>query len=498
MVMKPPAFSVIILISVFLLFGCGEKPPTIDGIWKCTPETSIKFPNGTLEPVMMIRDDPGQGLTARGCFLWDGFYHDAWMLVSIHYNDSSKQLTIFDGDDDRFVGQLDEKMDSISGFVYSGDPENTVPMDKLDFVRADEHLASRLFYPRQPRHKGSIAPIYSAPPSMEDGLNTASLLDYTKDTAAFNELMDRIIKQDFGRLESLLIMKDGQLIVEEYFYDYDRTELHNIHSCTKSIASLLLGIAMDQNGEIVLGKPISGFLPGYDSLFTDSKGKITLEHLLTMTSGFMVDDIPGRDEHPDPLRNILSLPLVSEPGEAFQYNNDNSTLLGGILYRMAGMHADQIASQFLFEPLSIETVQWKIINGLPQCHSDLQMLPRDMAKIGHLVLNDGKWENEQVVPSTWVQKSTRPQVVESEFYDYGYHWWHRSAKNKPWWERPDSTSKGENDMVVAMGFGGQYIMIIRELNLVVVTTASDFSSGHLARSKIPLVVEEIIPLLSAF
>ncbi len=390
---------------------------SVDGIWKCTPETSLKFPNGgSLEPVIIISGAFEQNLSVRGCFLWEERFHTDWKLVSIHFNDSTNQLNFIDEDGDEFIGQVDQENRSINGYVYSGDPDNSVPMDKLDFERADEKLANRLFYPRLPQQDESIIYNYQAPEHYDDGMPTASLFEHTKDSTAFYQLMAGIIQQEYGRLESLLIMKDHNLIVEEYYYGYDHTELHNIHSCTKSIASLILGIVLEDHPEIKMTTPVLDLFPQYDSLITSGKELITLNHLLTMTAGLDEDDVPGIPVSDDQLLNILRPPLKSQPGDGFQYNNNNSILLGGIIFELEGKHADVIAKETLFGPLGITKYSWEMVNGLPQCHSDLHLLPRDMVKIGQLVLNDGKWNNEQVVPEAWIIESTKPHVPESEFY----------------------------------------------------------------------------------
>jgi CubicO group peptidase (beta-lactamase class C family) len=111
-----------------------------------------------------------------------------------------------------------------------------------------------------------------------------------------------------------------------------------------------------------------------------------------------------------------------------------------------------------------------------------------------LVLNDGWWGDQQLVLKAWILKSTRPHLAESEYFDYAYHWWHRSVSNKPWWDLPENGSNEEHEIVIALGFGGQYIMVIRDLNMVVVCTSSDYADGHMARSKIPMVIEKLIPL----
>jgi len=124
----------------------------------------------------------------------------------------------------------------------------------------------------------------------------------------------RIIRQDFGRLESLLIMKDHKLILEEYFYGYDRTRLHNIHSCTKSITSLLLGIALDRHNSINVEQSIFSFFPQYDSLITEENEQISLKHLLTMTARFKEEEGFEEMEYNDELKYFLSRPLDSKPG----------------------------------------------------------------------------------------------------------------------------------------------------------------------------------------
>jgi CubicO group peptidase (beta-lactamase class C family) len=467
---------------------------SIDGLWRCTPETSLKFPNGSLEPVIKISGATYRNLTVQGCFLWDSRYYDEWELSDIQFDDSTNQLTVIDGNGNKYAGVVDEDMRTIIGYVYSNDPNNSVPEDKLDFIRADSIHATRLFMPRIPDLNGSIKYVYHQPEQNEDGWQSAPIFQFTTDSAAVYDLMSRLIRQDYGHLESLIIIKDGRLILEEYFYGYDRSQLHNIHSCTKSITSLLLGMVLEGHDSMNVDQSIFTFLPQYDSLKTEENEQITVKHILTMTAGFLEEEDLEEHEPDDLLQYILSLPLVSKPGEKFKYSNDCSNLLGGIIYSLEGKQVDAYAEENLFGPLGILDYYWESENGVPHCHSDLHLLPRDMAKIGLLVLNDGKWRNGQVVPKKWIYESTKPHVQESIYYDYGYHWWHRSKKNVPWWGRSDIGTGDEKDKIIALGYGGQYIVIIRDLNMVVVTTASDYGNGRKARSKIPMVVEEIIPI----
>jgi CubicO group peptidase (beta-lactamase class C family) len=326
-------------------------------------------------------------------------------------------------------------------------------------------------------------------------LQTASLFDIVKDTTAFYKLMERIITQKFGRLESFLLIKDQKLILEEYFYGYDRTQLHHIHSCTKSVTSLLLGIALDRQKMMNVDQPIFNFFEQCDSLISPEKEQITLKQVLTMTAGLQDDDDFEVHDPDELVEQILSQPLESTPGEEFTYNNNCTNLLGGIIYTLENKQADEFAKEVLFNKLGISEFSWEKEDGALRCHSELHMKPRDMAKIGLLVLQNGSWNGEQIVPKGWIAESTKPYVAESEFFDYGYQWWYRSKGNRSWWENPVHGSNNEHDMFLALGYGGQYIMVIRDLNMVIVTTSSDYSEDNgIAHQKVPMVIEEVVPL----
>jgi len=485
------------LLWLVLLSGCNQAEPqklSVKGIWTCTPETALDYPESKLITALLISEGKDGNLEARGCFMWDGSYLNPWELEQVSFNDTTQTLTLDDSEGDRYIGILDPDLNIIRGYFWSGDPGRSTPIDTVDFIRADPELAQTLFFPRLPGTEDEANYVYETPETLDDGLLTAPIKAFEVDSSALYTLLTEIISQEYGRLESLLIMKDSKLILEEYFYGYDPSRLHNIHSCTKSIASLLLGIVLEQRKEINLSLPLFDFFPEYDTLAGDGKELITLEHLLTMTAGFPVDAVPGWIDQDNQLLNILSRPLAQVPGEVFQYNNDNSILLGGVLQNITGEPADQLAEKYLFEPMGISSYQWAYVNGLPQCHSDLQLLPRDMVKIGQLVLNDGRWDDQQLVPIVWIRESTRPRLAESEFFDYGYHWWHRSASNDSWWDKMDKGSNEEHEIIIALGFGGQYIFVVRDLNMVVVTTSSDYADSGIAFDKIPMIIERLVPL----
>ena len=328
-------------------------------------------------------------------------------------------------------------------------------------------------------------------------MQTGAIFEYIKDTTLFYNLIERIIKQEFGRLESFLIIKDQKLILEEYFYGYDKTQLHYINSCTKSITSLLLGITLDRHKKLNVDQSVFTLLPQFNSLKSQKKEKINIKHILTMTSGIQEEDDFEAHNPDDLVKQILSPPLISNPGEKFMYNNNCTNLLGGIINSLEKKQADEFAKEVLFNKLGISEYYWEKENGVLQCHNGLHMYPRDMAKIGLLVLKNGYWNGEQIIPKEWIDMSTKPHVAESDFFDYGYQWWYRSKQNKSWWKDPVHGSIDEHDMFLALGFGGQYIMIIRELNMVIIIMSSDNNeSNGKAFDKIPMVIEEVVPLFN--
>ncbi len=468
---------------------------SIDGLWRSTPETATKYPNGTLEYIFHITGNAYGRSEVKGCFLWDDRFYNFWELENIQFDNSTGKLKITDKDGNYYTGIVDSAREKIIGMVHSGNTKNTGPANTLNFIRAENITVDKLFFPRPPDSDGSVTYFYKPPEQVNDGLLSASIFEFINDTSAIYNLMERIIKQEFGRLESLLIIKDNKLVLEEYFYGYDRTQIHHIHSCTKSVTSLLIGMMLDRYNNKSVDSPVFDFLPEYESLKTKENAQITLKHVLTMTAGFSEEEGNAGDDDPeDIIGYILGLPLDSKPGEKFRYSNNCADLLGGVIYSITGKKADIFAKENLFAPLGISEYYWQYENGMPHCHSDLYLLPRDMAKIGLLALNNGSWNGRQIVPKEWIEESTHKHVAESEFFDYGYQWWYRSKQNTPWWDNPVHGGKTEHDMFLALGYGGQYIMVSRDLNLIVVTTSSDYGDGGTARKKVPMVIEEIAPI----
>jgi CubicO group peptidase (beta-lactamase class C family) len=281
-------------------------------------------------------------------------------------------------------------------------------------------------------------------------------------------MLERIQEQDYN-IDSLTIIRNGTIVTDATFYPFTKDKKHIIHSCTKSIVSALVGIAIE-NGYIEnVDQPVLSLFPEKMPANVDlAKQELTLEHLLMMGSGLDCHDSylynwVGLNEmraSDDWVQHMLNLPMIAEPGTHFEYCNGGSYLIAAILQQTTGMSALAFAEHHLFEPLGITDVHWP---ASPQDINigwgDMYLKPHDMAKIGLLYLNEGNWEDNQLIPSTWVQASTSPQIRSGTLSDdYGYQWW--------------VDSEG---YYMALGFAGQFIFVIPEKNMVVVfTSGGDF------------------------
>jgi CubicO group peptidase (beta-lactamase class C family) len=321
--------------------------------------------------------------------------------------------------------------------------------------------------------------VYEVPEQTNDGLVTGHLSDHGFDVTDITNLIDRIRDRTYLNIHSVLIIKDGVLVLDEYFagasYNrsytrFDKDSLHSLHSVTKSYTSALVGIAMDQGHIASVDDKISTYLPEYADVFEGSeRDSIRIKHLLAMTAGlywdewtYPYDDI--RNTHvalalsSDPVRYALELPIVAPPGTVFQYNSGISITLGRIVHNATGLTTDAFAEQYLFGPLGITDYYWySYPDGTFQTGGGLWLRPRDMAKFGLLYLNGGRWGEEQVVSESWVDESVQQHAPG---VGYGYQWW------LGYYGVGGQVIEGYS----ARGRGGQYIFVLPGANLVVVFT----------------------------
>ncbi len=343
-------------------------------------------------------------------------------------------------------------------------------------------------------------PVYPDPPdgsgvpvARHDGWPVASINeDKLIDRGALCRMADRLAASSDANIHAALVARSGKLVFERYFkgsdeinglrvgsVTFDADSLHNIKSATKSVASLALGIAIDRGLIRSVDEPIFSFFPELSDLRSPEKERIQLVHALTMTMGLKwVEAIPSNEDDndevrmhmaSDPCRYVLGLPVTAPPGQEYFYNTGALTLVSAIIRKATGRTLDEFARETLFQPLGITSVEWVRVKGDSDAGGGLRLRPRDMAKIGQLVLAGGRWNDSQIVSKAWIETSTAPKIEATGGQFYGYLWFlGRSLLNGR-----------EVHWAGALGRGGQSIRIVPELDLVVVVTAGyyqDYSS----------------------
>ncbi len=306
---------------------------------------------------------------------------------------------------------------------------------------------------------------------------TASPASVGLDPAALEDFEAAVAAGEAGTLSSTLILRDGVLVYERYWGDWGPGDVHVVYSVTKSVTSLLVGIAHADGLLADLDTPILDLLPEYAALpWPNGRPEITLEHVLTMRAGFAWDELSSDYNDggnpvaelvgsPDWAEYVLTLPREAEPGAAFVYNSGVSMLMGALLGVRTGESAEAYAARELFGPLDIEEWAWSEgPGGLTNTGWGLRLRPRDMAAIGQLVLQEGEWEGEQLVPGAWLDASREAATRFTDGTGYGYQWWLPVEDGGP---RP----------MAAWGYGGQFIVVIPSLDVVIAATAENFGTS---------------------
>jgi len=277
----------------------------------------------------------------------------------------------------------------------------------------------------------------------------------------------------------LIVVKNGYLIAEDYFNEGSVEQKDRLQSVTKSFTSALVGIALEQGCLSSVDQKVLDFFPEVADEITDPrKEQITVRNLLEMRGGY-----PNEEDaqalwdgllsgHYPPL--IEDFPLVSDPETRFHYSNLSSNWLGIIVDRSCGMNLKAFAEENLFSHLGVEPGEWgQDAEGHNNGCGDLHLAARDAAKFGLLYLNDGVFDGNQIIPSDWVDVSLQTYSVNEAFVKkvgdfrdigYGYHWW--------------SANAGNYHVNFAWGHGGQLIVLVENLDMVVVTTSYPFWLEH--------------------
>ncbi|BAE82138.1 serine hydrolase domain-containing protein [Desulfitobacterium hafniense] len=277
---------------------------------------------------------------------------------------------------------------------------------------------------------------------------------------------------DTTQILASVIFKDGH-IVDEYYKDgYDKASLFLLHSCSKSVTSALIGIAIDKGYIESVDVPIAEYFPQILESDDNRLKQITLGHLLTNTSGFDSSDT----EYWREWRNsenwvdfVLNRPLTSTPGTVFSYSTGNTHLLAAILQKATGKTAYEFGKEFLFDLIGMDSVQCNMDSqGISDGGNGFSMTVYDMVKFGLLYYHGGLWGEQQIISREWVEESTRLQFKRSSgTADYGYQWWVRTFGEEQY------------DTFFAQGHGGQYIFVIPELELIIAFTSNHTGSSDM-------------------
>ena len=312
-----------------------------------------------------------------------------------------------------------------------------------------------------------------------EGWERASFARAGLDPGAMETFRSALRGPAYANVHSVVIVKRGRLVFKEYLGDYSPDRRQELASVTKSVTSILVGMAMEQGhlsglAQGGLDQPIAALLPEYGALVQADPAKkgLLLRHVMSMSAGLEWDEetvpygTPGNDCYEtevsrDSAGYVLAKPVVEAPGAVFEYNGGLSNLLSAVVQERTGLHMAAFADRFLSEPLGIVDYQWEdLADGRADAAGGLWLRPRDMAKIGQLMLDGGQWQGAQIVSREWVAESTRLHIGTGQGPDYGLQWW-----------RGTLYAEGQQvETFFASGYGGQAIYVVPSLELVAVFT----------------------------
>ncbi|MBJ6759894.1 serine hydrolase [Myxococcaceae bacterium JPH2] len=365
--------------------------------------------------------------------------------------------------------------------------------ETFEFTRRDRDQAVGL-YARTPETGPYV---YQPPLAEDDGWATTSLDAAGMEAEPVRQLVQRILDQEPGpeaapAIQGLLIARHGKLVVEEYFQGFDKERPHDLRSAAKSYASVMIGIALDRGAPFTVDTPVLALFPEYKGKVANldaRKRRLTVANVMSMSTGLACDDddpaSPGNedrldDDVPDWYRYTLDLPMVAEPGKRGVYCSANINLLGGILRNTTRTWLPEFFHQAIATPLQMRDYHLDLMpDGEQYLGGGIFMRPRDALKLGQLYLSGGMWNGRRVVSQRWVERSTAQQSTLPDGRTYGYAWWRHAL-------RVGDHTYAEYE---ASGNGGQLVMVVPELDLVVMFTAANYNHVSLWRK----FREELLP-----
>ena len=335
----------------------------------------------------------------------------------------------------------------------------------------------------RPRPIGQNAPSdyrYHPPANLNDGIAVGDIAQSNLGEATAEAIVRAILDGTYKDVHSVLLYQNGKLVMEEYFYGYSAQRPHQLRSGTKSVVSILAGIAIDRRALSGTEQAVLPLMHYTSYAHPDPrKAAMTLGNFLSMSSGLDCNDhtsnSPGRetviDDTPDWVKATLDLPMIDDPGTKGFYCSGGVSVVGRMIENATHMHLPDFAQETLFGPLGIDRSDWKWNYDLTDAdkeYSQIHLRPRDMLKLGILFAQDGRWHGRQLVSSAWVRASTAEQS-HVDNTSYGYFWW------RPWLNVKTADSSKRVHMVAAQGNGGQKIYLLPQYDLVAVFTGGAYN-----------------------
>jgi CubicO group peptidase (beta-lactamase class C family) len=342
----------------------------------------------------------------------------------------------------------------------------------------------------------------------DDEIPVSTLSEVGMDSTLINQMTKAIRNHEYSNIHSVLIARNGKLVYEQYFTGkdeimgisigeetFDKDRLHDVRSISKSFVSACVGIAISQGKIKGVDQSVFDFYPEFEKYKTGDRARLTIGHLLSMSSGIhWNEDVPYDDpenseirmaKSGNPVEYVLSQPMDTVPGAVWKYNGGTTQLLASIIKKISGQEVDEFAKDNLLTPLGITNFEWTkySMSTVPMAASGLRLRPRDLMKFGLLYYNNGQWNGKQILPSEWVKTSFETHVAKPNNEGYGYQFWI--------WN--NNYHGHEVRMVNAVGNGNQRIFFNKEADLVVVTTAGDYNQWTLPKHPGTLLGDFIYP-----
>ncbi len=379
-------------------------------------------------------------------------------------------------------------------------------------VHAIRHMVQKF----QMKKLKQAATPYKKPAQLSDGIKTATLKEVGINEKFINAITDSISSGNYVNIHSVLLLRNNKLVYEQYFpgtdvtrgvgfvgfKDHHRDSLHDLRSITKSVVGAAILIAHAQGKIKSLNQRVFDFFPEYAKHDTGMKKQITVQHLLNMTAGIEWDEeisyLDPRNSEikmnnaSDAIEFVLSQIIIDTPGKKYNYSGGCTQVLAAIVAKATGIPVDKFCEQYLFKDLGIEKFTWaKIRSGDPSAASGLRMRSRDLAKFGLLFLNNGKWNQKQIIPAHLVARTLTSQATTQyadsivPFVGYSNQFWIYTEK-----------IKGELvDYVQTQGNGGQIILLDKKNDLELIITAGNYNRRDLRKNSYDIYTDFVYPAI---